>query len=84
MAGLEHSQCECEIGGPPTIADGICANTQEHITRCARARGLMPFSQTYMCLISGLRAALFSNILGEHPQKLDVACSGRCAPPIFS
>ena len=48
--------------------DGICADTQEHITRCARARGLTQFSQAYMRLISGVRAALFSNLLGEHPQ----------------
>ena len=34
-----------------------------------RARlGLTPFSHTYMRLISGVRAALFSNLLGEHPQ----------------
>ena len=59
------------------------ARTPRSTLRDARARGLTPFSQTYMRLISGVRAALF-NLLGEHPQKLDVACSGRCAPPIFS
>ena len=46
-------------------SDGICANTQELITRCARARGL---TRTYMRGISGVRAALFSNRLGERPQ----------------
>ena len=46
-------------------SDGICANTQELITRCARARGL---TRTYMRVISGVRAALFSNRLGERPQ----------------
>ena len=49
-------------------SDGICANTQGHITRCARARGLAQFSGTYMRVISGVCAALFSNLLGEHPQ----------------
>ena len=49
----------------PGCSDGICANTQELITRCARARGL---TRTYMRVISGVRADLFSNRLGERPQ----------------
>ena len=46
-------------------SDGVCANTQEHITICARTRGL---TRTYMRMISGVRVALFSNRLGERPQ----------------
>ena len=45
-------------------SDGICANTQELITRCARARGL---TRAYMRVISGVRAALFSKRLGGTP-----------------
>ena len=39
-------------------SDGICANTQGHITRCARARGLAQFSGTYMRDIRCLRSAV--------------------------
>ena len=50
-------------------SDGIYADTQGHITKCARARGLAQLSGTYMCAVSGARSALFSNLLGEHPQR---------------
>ena len=52
--------------GVPT--GSVRTASQGHITRCARARGLAQFSGTCMRVISGVCAALFSNLLGEHPQ----------------
>ena len=39
-------------------SDGICANTQGHITRCARARGLAQFAGTYMLIRCSRSAVL--------------------------
>ena len=78
----EGASCgwRCSRKGVPT---GSARTPMGHITRCARARGMALFSGTYMRMVSGVRAAWFSDLLGEHPQKLDVACSGRCGP-LFS